>query len=133
MKKLKSRRCAGFSLLEALLASMLLGIAVAALLGVSNHSMAHVTSNSDIDAAWMVLDKALVQVEMTGIEKFIEMDETQGMNEEFHKPFNWEITTTWDSTIGNLYEVDISVTWMSGESMRSIEAQTMMNGEALAQ
>lgn len=128
MKQCKQYRNGGFSLLEALLAAMLLGMAVVALCGVSNHALVQVMQNSDDEIAWMVLDKELTRIGYVGIDTVIMGGVTEGVNDDFDTPYNWQIAIASVLEYDYLHKVTMSVTWQVGKRQKTISTSTYFNG-----
>ena len=126
-KNLKHRR-RGFALLEALVASLILGSAVVTLVAVSSRSLYRSKMNRDYDLAWQLVDRQLTLVEAMGIDSFLLEGERQGVTDRFGPEFFWSVDVS-SVPLGNLYRVSITVRWQQQNRAEEIVAATMLNGQ----
>ena len=120
----------GFILLEAMLASFLLGLAVFALCGINSRAMIESREIDMSEVAIQVLDKQMTLIEVMGIDDFIDAGVLEGVNEDFNTPFKWRVSLS-EEDVGSLYLVEMTVFWLSGKNPRSVSASTMFNGESI--
>lgn len=123
------KRYAGFNLVEALLASMILSGAVLTLGAISTRSLLGTRLNRHHETAASVIERQLVLIDHAGIDEFLESGQTEGFVEELEPGYRWEVTTEYEGT-DNLYLVTVKVTWMEGRRRKSLTVQTMLNGAA---
>ena len=121
-----------FSLLETIVASLLLSSGVGTLCALSTRSLTAVKSNREYEHAWELLDRQLTFIDYMGIEEFIELGQTSGrFGEEDDKgqAYFWEAEIE-EGTSDYLYHVDITVFW--GPEGRAdsgrISASTALDG-----
>lgn len=123
----RQRRYSGFTLLEALVAGLILGSAVIALCGVSNRCLSRTKINRHYDLAWQVADRQLTFIESMGINQFILDGETEGVIEQFGPEFSWAIDIR-EEPLDDLYLVTITVNWQEQNRIEQISLATMFNG-----
>ncbi len=117
----------GFTLVETILASIILCGAVLALGAISVRSLGETKLNRQYETAMTVLDRQLTIIDYIGIGDFIESGHTEGDVEEFEPGYHWEITAQ-PRNIGNLYLVRVTVSWVDRNRPYSVSVDTMLNG-----
>lgn len=128
----KSKNNKGFSLIEMIVASIVLSLAVVSICAVSTKSMTSVRSNRDYEVAWDLLDRQLTIIEYTGIEEFINEGQMTGQFGEGEG----EGTHYWSAKCAEgeydyLYNLELSISWGADNAMRSISVSTMLNGTGI--
>ena len=128
----KSNNRKGFSLIEMIVASIVLSLAVVSVCAVSTKSMAAVKSNRDYEVAWDLLDRQFTIIDYMGIEEFIEEEQLSGQFEGSED----EIVHYWtaeyeEGEYDNLYNLDITISWGASNRLRSISASTILNGSGI--
>lgn len=126
----KHLRHHGFNLVETLLASIILSGSVLALGAISTRALTDTSLNRHHEIASSLIERQLSLIDYTGIDQFVEMEQTEGVFEEFEPGYNWQIDTEYQG-IDNLYLVTMTVTWMEGKKPYRITVQTMLNGGSL--
>ena len=129
MKSVKSYR-SGFSVVEMLVAAVLLSGAVVTLCAVSSRSLRAVKTNREYELAWEVLERQLSLIDYMGIDEFIEMGEFEGQfgNEEAGAVVYYWQAELEQGLADNLYRVDMTVNWDPEGSRGKISAATVFNG-----
>jgi len=126
----------GFSLIEMIVASIILSLAVVTICAVSNKSMAAVRSNREYEDAWDLLDRQLMMIDYIGVEEFIEEGNMSGQfgseGEEGQTVHYWTVKHQ-EGEYDNLYRIDVTISWKSAGSIRSISASTILNGSGILQ
>ncbi len=117
----------GFTLIETVLASIVLCGAVLALGAISTRSLSQAKLNRQFETAIACAEKQLAMVDYIGIDGFIDSGEMQGDTEESERRYHWEITTE-SHEIDNLYIVNITVSWVDRNHPYSISIDTMFSG-----
>jgi hypothetical protein len=121
----------GFSLIETIIATMILSGAVLALGGIGNNILRESRLNRHYETAAAVLDKQLTLVDAVGIDQFIETDQTEGVYDEAEPGYRWKIETEYKN-IDDLYLVTITVEWMEGIRPYRVAAQTLLDGTSVS-
>ena len=68
----------GFSLIETLVAAMLLSGGVVAICSLSGRSMTSVRVNREYETGWDVLDRQLTVIDYIGVEEFLQIGQMNG-------------------------------------------------------
>ena len=121
----KNRR--GFTLVETILASIILCGAVLALGAISTRSLSQTRLNRQYEVAGMLADRQLTMIDYVGIDDCIESDQTEGVFEEFEPGYHWQVVTEYQE-IDNLYQVNVTVSWIERNRPYSVSVDTMLNG-----
>ena len=121
------KRSSGFTLIEALVACIILAGALVALSGISNRSLMSIRLNRQYDQAWQLLDRQLAMIDYIGVDDFIEQGIDEGDIEEEGLTYHWAVETQTES-IDQLYTVSITVSWNHLKRSHEISATTRMNG-----
>ncbi|MBN1506733.1 MAG: hypothetical protein JW955_07800 [Sedimentisphaerales bacterium] len=124
-------RQTGFNLVETLVASVILSGSVLALAAISTNALSDTTLNRHYELAAAVIDEQLTMIDYMGIDQFLKLDQTEGVDEKFEPGYHWKVSSAYQSA-DNLYLVTITVTWAEGKRPYSVTAQTMLDGTALA-
>jgi len=134
-RRMNNRRRKGFTLVESLAGSVILAGAVATVCTLNTRSISRVRLNQEYEQAWQILDQQLAYLGHTGIDNFLEMNETDGeclqyRDEEDETKYFWhaEVEQKLDD---NLYEVCITIRWIYRNKAREISASTMLNGSGM--
>ena len=123
----------GFSLVEVLAASVLLGGAVVVLCGLSARSLEAVRLNREYERAWDLLDRQLILLDEVGVGSFLEEGRNSGQIKDAASGRQWR----WRADVENLditgvYEVTLRVEWDSGGRVRSVTGQTRLGSRQAA-
>ncbi len=137
MVKITEKKRKGFTLLEALTASVILGMAVVTLSGISTRCISQIQLNQQYEQAWQILDRQLTMIGAMGIEEFImqgtmegEINSVAKESDEANEPmYYWQVQTS-SEPIDNLYKVDITVQWVMDKKGHTISATTLLDGQA---
>ncbi len=125
----------GFSLVETIIAAVLLSSGVVTICAISTNSFRGVKMNRQSELAWDLLDKQLTLIDYMGIDAFVESGETTGMfeGEGGQDPTHyWDVEVT-TIDIDYLYSVNIIVGWSGSSRLREISLTTMFNGQGLTE
>ena len=120
----------GFTLVEAILASAILCMAVLALGGISTRSLSNSRLNRQYETAMSLVDKQLTMIDSIGIESFLESGETEGVFEKTEPSYYWNVASE-SLEADNLYEVKITVNWIDRNRPYSVSVNTRFNGMGL--
>ena len=117
----------GFSLVEVLAASVLLGGAVVVLCGLSARSLEAVRLNREYERAWDLLDRQLIMVDEVGLESFLEEGRNSGLIKDAVSGRKWQWTAQVEEIdITGVYDVTLRIQWDSGGRCRSVSGQTRL-------
>ena len=124
-----AKRNRAFSLIEVVIAAVLLSMVVIVVCTLSTRSLTSVKSNREYEFAWELLDRHITMIEAGGIDDFIKAGQFSGS---FGEEGYGEIDHLWQVQVDqqeadNLYRIDVTVFWAHG----SVSAATMLNGKGL--
>lgn len=122
---------AGFTLVETLVAGVILSGSVLALGAISTNAVADIRLNRHYEVAASLIEMQLTLIDHVGIDRFVQADQTEGVFEQFEPGYRWKVSTE-SRDIDNLYLVQITITWMEGSRPRQVTAQTMLDGTGSA-
>lgn len=143
MKNITRKSEKAFSLVEVIVASVILSTAVVALCAVGNKSMTGVKRNREYEQAWALMDEQLTIISNLGIDQFLENDEFEGQigeEEDLEAQPDEQVsqanTHYWMAQVqegeaDNIYEVRLTIFWGPENRPRSISAATRFNGQGL--
>ena len=121
----------GFSLIEMLVASLLLSAAVVVLCAVGTRSMTGVKLNRQYETAWDLLDRQLTMIDYMGVDEFLEMRQMSGQFDVEGvggAAYRWEVEIE-EGDLDNVYVVSLSISWgVAGRGGR-VSASTVLNGQ----
>lgn len=116
----------GFSLVETLVASVILSGAVLTIGAISTVAVRGTGLNRRYETAAALLDKQLNMIDYMGIDEFIDLGHMEGVFEGY-EDYHWEVITEYQD-IDSLYLVTITVSWVEGNRPYSITVDTMLDG-----
>ena len=117
----------GFTLIETILASLILCASVLVLVAISTRSLSGTRLNRQYETAAALVEKRLVLVDYIGIEDFIKLGQMEGNFEQLEPVYHWEVSAE-QIGIGSLYEVKATVTWADRNRSYDVSACTRLNG-----
>jgi hypothetical protein len=119
----------GFSLIETLVAAMLLSGGVVAICSLSGRSMTSVRVNREYETGWDVLDRQLTVIDYIGVEEFLQIGQMSGQfgSSEDGGGYQWAVEIE-EEEIQGIYRVDITVSWVDGKKNREVSAATVLGG-----
>ena len=120
----------GFTLVETMVASVILCGAVLALGAISTRSLVETKLNRQYEVATALAERQLTWIDYIGVENFIESGQMEGDIENFEPGYHWKVVTE-SQGIDNLYLVNITVSWVERKRLYSISVDTMLNGTGM--
>jgi hypothetical protein len=130
MTSKRRTRQAGFNLVEAMVASVILSGAVLTLGAISSNAVRDVSLNRHYEVAASVIERQFGLIDCVGIDQFIEEGQTEGVYEEMEPGYHWHVETEYQG-IDGLYLVTVTVSWLEGKRPRQLSAETMLNGTSM--
>lgn len=124
--KFKSNRNS-FTLIETLAATLLLGLSVVVLAGISVNSLRTARSITMDEQAWDLADRQLTMVDFIGVRNYLLSGPARGTFEGEGVAFGWTLDIS-ETTLDFLYDVTVTVSWMQQQRHKQIEAQTRLSG-----
>ncbi len=117
----------GFTLVEMIVATVILCGAVLALGATSSRCLSYVKLNRQYETAMLVADKQLAMIDYLGVESFIQLGRNEGVFKLPEAEFRWEVVTS-EEEIDYLYLVEVTVSWIERRRTYSIVVNTKLNG-----
>jgi len=122
----------GFTLVEALVASIILAAAAITISAISVRCLSRTSFNQEYEQAWAAMDRQLVSIEALGIDQFIAQGilegYVQGASEEESGKYRWEAEVE-NEDIGKLYRIKMTINWQEKNRLHQIAAETLLNGQ----
>ena len=116
-----------FTLIEALVATVILAGSVASITALTSRCMVRTRLNQDYDRAWQLMDRQLTLIDAMGIDQFLEQRNNQGEIEDGDITFQWVVDAALQE-IDQLYIINMRISWIKGNRGYSITAATCLNG-----
>ena len=120
------RRKTGFTLVEIIVAGVILCAAVLALGAISTRSMHDTQLNRQYEQAILLVDRQFSVIDYMGIENFIEAGRMEGDFEDVKPAYHWKVGAE-RGNIGSLYNVNVTVSWVELKRPHNVSADTMFN------
>ena len=127
----KQNNIRGFTLIETILAAVILCAGVLALGAISTRSLTATRLNRQFETAASLAQKHLVLIDYIGIEDFIESGKTEGSFDNYQPPYYWQVTTK-SLDINNLYHVKLTISWVERNRPYEISIDTRLNGTGVS-
>jgi len=119
----------GLSLVETLVAGVILSATVVTVSALSTKSMMGTGANRAYEKASSLIDRQMTLIDCMGIDAVIEGGQTQG-EFEMAPDYNWALSA--DSLgIDSLYEVTLTVFWPERGGIKNLSVITRLNGESV--
>ncbi|MHC4186547.1 MAG: hypothetical protein ACYSR4_11575 [Planctomycetota bacterium] len=77
-----------------------------------------------------LLDRQMTMIDYLGVEEFIQSGQMEGESEEFDRVYRWKVVAGYEG-IDNLYEVNVTVSWVDRNHLYSVSVDTMFNGKGI--
>ena len=123
-----NQRTAGFTLVEVLVAGVILALSAVALGMAVSNCMNSLGLARDYQRAAELLDRTFTKIDLIGPSLLLYEGPTQGVFNEPHQKFSWQAEIDDSRLEGHLYEVTVSIFWQTPSGkLRSIKAQTLLN------
>lgn len=123
LRRRRMNRQRGFTLIEVLLAGLILAVFGAAMAGMINTGLTQMARAEDFREAARWLDEVLVRVDVIGPAILSEEGPTSG---QLDGKYGWAVQI--DPLLdGSLYQVTATVSWQRGQRERSVSAYTLIN------
>ncbi len=120
----------GFTLVETIVATVLLSFSVLALAAGATRAMSNTKLNRQREVAASLADQQLVMIDKMGVEEFILLGQTEGVFEDYRPTYTWTVVTESD-IIDYLYLVRVIISWNERKKNYSVAVDTMLNGKGL--
>ncbi len=122
----RHRRHGGFTLIEALVAGIILAMAVAVIGTTLSHAYASLTDAKEEGHAAILMDDLLTKIDLIGPARIASEGPRQGRFDGEEERFSWSAEIS-NRPQGHLYEVTATVFWDYAGKTKSIRVQTYLN------
>jgi prepilin-type N-terminal cleavage/methylation domain-containing protein len=116
----------GFTLVEVLIAGVILGLAVAVMGTAVSRGYAALAEARDERHAAILLDDLLTKVDMLGPARVASEGPREGKFDGADERFSWSVDIE-NRPQGHLYDVTATLTWKSGAREKSVSIHTYLN------
>jgi type II secretory pathway pseudopilin PulG len=120
----------GFSLLETLVASMILSGTVVTVGALSTRALQGINRHRQFETAVQLADRQLRLIDYLGVDLFLEQGQTEGVFEEPAPGYHWNVEVE-PLDLGLLYNVTLALTWVDRGTPRQWSMSTRLNGTGL--
>jgi hypothetical protein len=120
----------GFTLVETIVASVILSGAVLTVVAISTRSLVAARLNRHYEIAASLIDKQLSLIDYIGIDEFVDMGQLEGEFSDFEPGYHWQVATEYQD-IDSLYLVTITVTWVERNRPYRLTVETRLDGISL--
>jgi hypothetical protein len=124
------RRQRGLSLVETLVAGVILSATVVTVSTLSTRSMMGTSANRAYEKAASLIDRQMTLIDCMGIDAFVESGQTEGEFGDMAPDYSWTLFTE-SLGVDSLYEVTLTVTWLERGGVKSLSATTRLNGQSV--
>lgn len=118
----------GFTLIETILACVILCASVLVLGAITTRSLSAVGLNRQHQAAAALAEKQLVLIDYIGISDFLRSGHLEGDTKQQQTEYHWAVSAK-HTGIDNLYEVKVTIGWTQRNRNYNVSVYTKLNGE----
>jgi len=122
----RRHRHTGFTLIEVLVAGMILAISAAVMGTALSHAYASLSEARDERRAAILLDDLLTKIDMVGPARIADQGPRQGNFDGSDARFSWSVDIK-SRPQGHLYDITATLSWASGKQNKSVQAHTYLN------
>lgn len=122
----QGRGTRGFTLVETILASVILCAAVLALGAISSRSLMAMQLAEHKKVATALADRQMTLIDYIGIDEFVELGQMDGKVEHVEPEYRWQVTTE-SMEIDDLCKVNVTVSWAEWNRLYSVSVDTVLN------
>jgi prepilin-type N-terminal cleavage/methylation domain-containing protein len=120
-----TRNRKGFTLVEALVSTVIFCSAAAVIMAISARCMSNAHQDRIYEMAWQLLDRQLAAVSYVGIDEYKKLGVMEGTFTNTDIEYRWSINAE-PSTVTDIDEVRMSVLWLEQKKTHSISLDTRM-------
>ena len=120
----------GLTLVETLVAGVILSATVVTVSALSSKSMLGTRTNRAYELAASLIDRQMTLVDAVGIDAFMEAGQTQGEFGEIAPDYGWRLFSE-PLGVDNLQEVTLTVFWSARGGVKSLSVTTRLNGQSV--
>jgi type II secretory pathway pseudopilin PulG len=120
----------GFTLLETILATVILCAVVIVVGATSSRAMNSTNLNRQYETARQIADRQLTIIDYIGINEFLTAGTNEGVLTRFGREYKWQVMAE-KLELGNLYSVEVIVSWVEHNHQYNVSVGTMLNSSDL--
>jgi len=117
----------GFSLVETIVAAVVLSGVVVTVGAVSSRALATTRLNREYEAAASLIDRQMTTIRYAGVDQLVENGGTMQGQDNLPPGYHWAAATVYEG-IDALYRVTLTVTWADQGRACSLSVDTQLNG-----
>jgi hypothetical protein len=125
MNNLCKHNYGGFTLVEALVSTVIFCSAAIVIMAISARCMSGTRQDRIYETAWQLLDRQLTAVSYVGIDEYKKLGVMQGNFKSTDIDYRWTINAR-PSTVTGVDEVQMTVLWLEQKKSHSISLDTRM-------
>ena len=115
----------GFTILEGLLAGVILAVSAVAIAHGMNQSMEAARLAREHDEAAMLLDQVFTRIYTIGPDRLLSVGPREGRFPEPYENYRWEVTIQ-TTELPDLYRLGVRLSWPTPRGTRHVEADTQL-------
>lgn len=116
----------GFLLIEAVIGTIVLGVALAVIVGLAGRSIGAQREGESLQIAAMLADEQLSNILVFGVDQYSSRFPTRGACEAPYANYSFELKFTGGQGL-EPYRVSCTISWSSGRTPRSMMVETLMS------
>jgi type II secretory pathway pseudopilin PulG len=121
-----TRRSRSFALIDCIVATVLLGISLAVMIGLASSAVSSQTTGEKLSTAATLADEQLQLVLARGPDDYTQRFPVQGQCDAPFSDYSYKLAITGGGGVGEPYAVTCTISWNAGGSPKSIAIDTLM-------
>jgi prepilin-type N-terminal cleavage/methylation domain-containing protein len=127
MTRLGGRQARGFSLIETIVAAVILGGAVVSIGSISSRALVATRLNRQYETAASIIDRQMAVIQFAGVDQLVTAGQMEGRVDDIPPGYQWAASAAYEG-IDALYTVTVTVQWADQGKGYTLSADTQMNG-----
>ena len=121
-----------FALIDCIVATILLGVSLAVLIGLTSHAVNSQATGEHLSTAAMLADEQLQLVLASGPDGYAQQHSTSGDCDPPFADYKYALAFSGDGTTGVPYQITCTISWTYSGQKQSISIDTLMASRAQA-
>jgi prepilin-type N-terminal cleavage/methylation domain-containing protein len=118
---------AGFSLIETIVAAVILGGAVVTIGSISSRALVATRLNREYETAASIIDRQMNVIQFAGVDQLVSAGQMDGRVDDILPGYQWAASAAYEG-IDALYTVTVTVSWADLGKAYTLSMDTQMNG-----
>ena len=118
---------AGFSLIETIVAAVILGGAVVTIGSISSRALVATRLNREYETAASIIDRQMNVIQFAGVDQLVSAGQMDGRVDDIPPGYQWSASASYEG-IDALYAVTVTVNWAEQGKAYTLSMDTQMNG-----